>query len=204
MLSLYTILTMLATFLIGYLFGSIPFGLVIGKVFYKKDIREYGSGNTGGTNAGRVLGKPIGLLTIILDVVKAFLAMLLVKQFAPSYIMISGFGACIGHCYSIFLHFSGGKAVSTIAGYVLALIIFGYLPFYNALVPFLLFMLTLKITKYVSLSSMIMIGSAALIAYFQDAFVATTILILFGLTCWRHKANIKRIKDKTESKVQWL
>lgn len=199
--NIYTLLALI----IGYLFGSISFALVIGKVFYKTDIREYGSGNLGGTNAGRVLGKKAGLAVIALDVSKAIIAMTIMYFIDPTSIMYAGFAACVGHCYPIFAKFKGGKAVSTIAGYVLALIIFGYVPFYNALIPLLLFFIILKITKYVSLSSIVMIATATIMTFFTSNLeVAVSLLLLLCFTTYRHRANIKRIKDGTESKVKWL
>ena len=153
--------------LLGYLYGSIPFALVIGKVFYNTDVRESGSGNLGGTNAGRVLGKK----------------------------------ACIfGHCYPIFAEFRGGKAVSTSLGYFLCIE-----PLY-AVVAIVVFLLVLKISKYVSLSSI----STALIVLCITPFLAVSItaklcmLVAVILLVYRHKDNIKRIKNHTESKIQWM
>ena len=107
---------------------------MVGKVFYKTDVREHGSGNLGGSNAGRVLGKKAGLAVILLDAFKSVIAMTLVSLIDPSTIMYAGFAAAVGHCYPMFANFKGGKAVATIAGYVLGLIFFGYVPFYNALI----------------------------------------------------------------------
>ena len=118
----------------AYLFGSIPFGVIVGKS-RGIDIREHGSGNLGGSNAGRVLGKKAGLSVILLDAFKSVIAMAVVSLIDPSVIMFAGFAAAVGHCYPMFANFKGGKAVATIAGYVLGLIFFGYVPFYNALIP---------------------------------------------------------------------
>ncbi|MBR0418549.1 MAG: glycerol-3-phosphate acyltransferase, partial [Erysipelotrichaceae bacterium] len=85
--------------IVGYLIGSIPWGLFIGKVFYHKDIREYGSGNLGGTNAGRVLGAPIGILVILLDALKAFIVMTLAHYISPGVEQYCGLAVCIGHCF---------------------------------------------------------------------------------------------------------
>ncbi|MDE6195364.1 MAG: glycerol-3-phosphate acyltransferase, partial [Erysipelotrichaceae bacterium] len=93
---------------IGYLLGSIPFALVIGKVFYKTDVREHGSGNLGGTNTGRVLGKKAGLMVIICDVLKVVLAVAIVSYFHKSASIWAGLAAAIGHCYPIFAGFKGG------------------------------------------------------------------------------------------------
>ena len=88
--------------LIGYLFGSVPWGLVIGKVFYHKDIREYGSGNPGGTNAARVLGLPAGIAVIALDALKALIAMAITHLFHPGIEQYVGLAVCIGHCFPVF------------------------------------------------------------------------------------------------------
>jgi len=116
-------LNLILAIIFGYLFGSIPFALIIGKVFYNTDIRTQGSGNLGGTNAGRVLGKAAGVSVTIFDTLKATIVILLVFQFAPEYAAISGVFAAIGHSYPIFAQFKGGKAVSSAAGYLLGVAI---------------------------------------------------------------------------------
>ena len=108
----------------GYLFGSIPFALVIGKVFYKTDVREHGSGNLGGTNAGRTLGAKAGVSVAVMDVLKATIAMAITALFSYESIIFAGFFATLGHCYPIFANFKGGKAVSTAMGFLLGISIF--------------------------------------------------------------------------------
>ena len=105
--------------LFGYLLGSIPFALVIGRVFYKKDLRQYGSGNPGGTNAGRVLGKKAGVSVIVLDALKVVLSIWVGSLVSPDCAMISGLLCCVGHCYPVFAHFKGGKAVASMYGCLL-------------------------------------------------------------------------------------
>lgn len=113
--------------LLGYLYGSIPFALVIGKVFYNTDVRESGSGNLGGTNAGRVLGKKAGISVIVLDALKAVIIFYLSSYLSlkfnlnPDIKYIAGLACIFGHCYPIFAEFRGGKAVSTSLGYFLVL-----------------------------------------------------------------------------------
>ena len=105
--------------LLGYLYGSIPFALVIGKVFYNTDVRESGSGNLGGTNAGRVLGKKAGISVIVLDALKAVIIFYLSSYLSlkfnlnPDIKYLAGLACIFGHCYPIFAEFRGGKAVST-------------------------------------------------------------------------------------------
>ena len=105
------LMTLAFVYLIAYLFGSIPFALIVGKVFYKTDIRNFGSGNLGGTNAGRVLGKIAGVTVAFLDLSKAFLVMWVAINFIPaeysSYVAFAGIFAAIGHCYPIFAQFRG-------------------------------------------------------------------------------------------------
>ena len=192
--------------LLGYLYGSIPFALVIGKVFYITDVRESGSGNLGGTNAGRVLGKKAGISVIVLDALKAVIIFYLSSYLSlkfnlnPDIKYIAGLACIFGHCYPIFAEFRGGKAVSTSLGYFLCIE-----PLY-AVVAIVVFLLVLKISKYVSLSSI----STALIVLCITPFLAVSItaklcmLIAVILLVYRHKDNIKRIKNHTESKIQWM
>ena len=192
--------------LLGYLYGSIPFALVIGKVFYNTDVRKSGSGNLGGTNAGRVLGKKAGISVIVLDALKAVIIFYLSSYLSlkfnlnPDIKYIAGLACIFGHCYPIFAEFRGGKAVSTSLGYFLCIE-----PLY-AVVAIVVFLLVLKISKYVSLSSI----STALIVLCITPFLAVSItaklcmLIAVILLVYRHKDNIKRIKNHTESKIQWM
>lgn len=192
--------------LLGYLYGSIPFALVIGKVFYNTDVRESGSGNLGGTNAGRVLGKKAGISVIVLDALKAVIIFYLSSYLSlkfnlnPDIKYLAGLACIFGHCYPIFAEFRGGKAVSTSLGYFLCIE-----PLY-AVVAIVVFLLVLKISKYVSLSSI----STALIVLCITPFLAVSItarlcmLVAVILLVYRHKDNIKRIKNHTESKIQWM
>ena len=192
--------------LLGYFYGSIPFALVIGKVFYNTDVRESGSGNLGGTNAGRVLGKKAGISVIVLDALKAVIIFYLSSYLSlkfnlnPNIKYIAGLACIFGHCYPIFAEFRGGKAVSTSLGYFLCIE-----PLY-AVVAIVVFLLVLKISKYVSLSSI----STALIVLCITPFLAVSItaklcmLVAVILLVYRHKDNIKRIKNHTESKIQWM
>ena len=192
--------------LLGYLYGSIPFALVIGKVFYNTDVRESGSGNLGGTNAGRVLGKKAGISVIVLDALKAVIIFYLSSYLSlkfnlnPDIKYLAGLACIFGHCYPIFAEFRGGKAVSTSLGYFLCIE-----PLY-AVVAIIVFLLVLKISKYVSLSSI----STALIVLCITPFLAVSItaklcmLVAVILLVYRHKDNIKRIKNQTESKIQWM
>jgi len=191
----------------GYLFGSIPFALIIGKVFYKTDIRTKGSGNLGGTNAGRVLGKTAGISVTVFDVIKATIAILIVYQFAPQYAALAGVFAAIGHSYPIFAQFKGGKAVSTAAGYLLGAAIIVNQVILLFIVPASLFFIILKLTKYASLASMVAATISIFIAYFAtggDWIFTLNFILIDILIFYRHRANIKRLLNGTETKVTWI
>lgn len=194
--------------LIAYLLGSIPSGVWIGKIFFHKDIRQFGSGNSGTTNTFRVLGKTAGTIVLFMDILKGTLATSLPLIFHLTNVNPLWFGVCaiLGHTFPIFAKFKGGKAVATSAGMLLA-----YSP------PFFIyscciFIICLALTSMVSLSSMI---AAVLITIstFVIPYIAPWILaqqdwllhiIAIGVSAfifYRHKENIQRIKNGTESRI---
>lgn len=193
--------------IIGYLLGSIPFALVIGKVFYNTDIRKLGSGNLGGTNAGRTLGKKAGIAVMVLDVLKAALAMLIANFIDPSSMIYAGFFATIGHCFPIFAGFRGGKAVSTAFGFLFAvsLMVTKNVPL-HFLLPLLIMVIVLYITKMVSLSSMVAITAAAIIMWLSGTqmIVSLSVSAIALIVIIRHKENIGRILTNTERKITWM
>lgn len=186
--------------LIAYLLGSIPSGLIVGKIFYGVDIREHGSGNLGATNAFRTLGIKAGTVVIIADILKGTIATLLPIWFgADLHPLIAGMAAAIGHSFPIFAGFRGGKAVATSGGVLLA-----YEP-----VLFLLlvvaFLISLYISKYVSLSSIIVAIIAVIYTFFKgDIPLIIVVLFLASFVIFRHRANVKRILNKTEPKIKWM
>ncbi len=196
---------MIPTMILAYLLGSIPSGLIIGKVFYKTDIREHGSGNLGGTNTFRTLGVKAGLAVTIADILKGTLAASLPVLFHQDINpLLVGIFAVIGHMYPVFAGFRGGKAVATSAGVLLF-----YAPVMFLFVV-IMFFISLYITKYVSLSSMIA-GLSAIIYTIILGIVRTwdvpliiVVFILASFVFYRHRANIKRILNKTEPKIKWL
>ena len=199
-------LKLVLAIIFGYLFGSIPFALIIGKVFYNTDIRTKGSGNLGGSNAGRVLGNAAGISVTAFDTLKATIVILLVFQFAPQYAAIAGVFAAIGHSYPIFAQFKGGKAVSSAAGYLLGVAIIMSKIVELFIIPASLFFLLLKLTKIVSLSSMIAATVSIFIAYFvtKDFFLTFNFILIDILIIYRHRDNIKRLLNGTERKVTWI
>lgn len=193
--------------IIGYFLGSIPNALWIGKVFKGVDVREHGSKNTGSTNAARVLGAKLGILTLILDISKGaiptLLALLTHSNLFENMTSIQGIdgilvgiSAILGHSFSMFLKFKGGKAVATTVGVFLVLV-----P--NALLmAAVVFFTVFFITKYVSLSSII---GAMTLPIFIYLLYRNIILTIFGLIIGiliviKHKSNIERLLNGTESK----
>lgn len=198
----YTILAIVA----AYCFGSIPWALVVGKVFYKTDVREFGSGNLGGSNAGRVLGKGAGLSVTLLDGLKACIVVLVCARYQPEATVLAGLACCFGHCFPLFANFKGGKAVATTFGYF-----FGIGLIYNNILayfflPLAVFFTLLYISKMVSLSSILAIGFEALVSFFinSDILVSISFVILFIFVTYRHKANIQRIRNGEEKKITWM
>ena len=194
-------------FIFGYIIGSIPMALIVGKLFYKTDIRKHGSGNLGGTNAGRVLGKKVGAIVITLDVLKAVIPVLLM-QFLVGYdeAIVIGLAVAIGHCYPIFAKFKGGKAVATSFGYVGAITVTNFLHFgLLLLLPLLILYLVVKTTKYVSLGSMTSFLAAMILSYFIQPNIVLSIsfTFLWIFIVFRHWPNVKKLLNGTESKVTW-
>ena len=189
---------------IAYLFGSIPWALIIGKVFFKKDIREYGSHNLGGANAIRTLGVVPGVCVIILDSCKALIFTYIVSLIEVELIPICGLFVCLGHCYPIFAKFKGGKAVACSLGYVLGINLFiEHQILLGVIVPMVVFAIVLITSRYMSLSSMSAITAGNIIGWFiygkLDVKILICVLNIFVVI--KHRANIKRIVNKTENKM---
>lgn len=195
------ILKTLFWLLLAYIIGSIPWALIIGKTFYNKDIREYGSHNLGGTNAGRVLGTHIGIIVIILDASKALVFMLLCNNYVHDLLPYLGLLVCIGHCFPVFAQFKGGKAVATSYGYLLGIALIYYQNFYIFLIPFIVFLVILISTRYMALASMIGVFSSSVYMYFIDIKNAIALLLLAIFVTIRHKSNIVRLINKQEHKI---
>ena len=187
-------------FIASYLIGSIPSGYIIGKLFFKKDIRKFGSGNMGATNSFRVLGKPAGFAVTFFDIFKGFIVVFFPLWFnVEVHGLIVGIFAIIGHVYPIYLKFKGGKAVATSAGVLL-----GVSPLLF-LVLMVIFFVVLYLSKYVSLSSIIaaiccVIGALII----QDYILFGISFIVASLLIFRHTSNIKRILKGTEPKIKWM
>ena len=183
--------------IISYLMGSIPFGFLLTKFFLKKDIREIGSGNIGATNALRTGNKLIGYSTLLLDVMKAILPVLYVKINHPELIYIASLCAFLGHVFPVWLKFKGGKGVATYVGILFTINIFlGFIFCVSWLLVFL-------VSKYSSLSSLIGSLTIPVYIFFNDQMSNALFFgIMFVLIFYTHRENIKRLKNKEESKTK--
>ena len=195
--------------ILAYLLGSIPTGLWIGQIFFKKNLREYGSGNTGTTNTFRILGKTAGTVTFAIDFLKGTLATLLplflhINGISP---MIFGLIAVLGHTFPIFAEFKGGKAVATSAGVVL-----GFSPFFFSYL-IIIFIVTLYLGSMISLASIVVAGFAiisvlifpllGIILPSYDLLFTLIIILLASIILIRHRDNMERIKNKSENLIPW-
>jgi len=181
--------------IVSYLFGSIPFGLLLTKIFLKKDIREIGSGNIGATNVLRSGNKILGYSTLVLDILKAVLPILYIKFFMNDYLYISALSIFIGHVFPIWLKFKGGKGVASYLGILCCLDIFTALIFGVVWISiFILF-------KFSSLSSLL---ASLTIPIFQFFYNSNSdyyfYFMMFILIFFTHRENIKRLRNNTESK----
>lgn len=199
---------LLAAMLIGYFLGAIPFALVIGKVFYQTDIRNYGSKNLGGSNAGRVLGKKAGLAVMTMDVLKVIIAIFLTSLFAKdrTALIVAGLSAAAGHCFPVFANFKGGKAVATMYGFWFGMALIGEYTFWIFFLPLITFLVVLYTTKIVALSSvMSAIVNTAYIYFIDESkglFAASLIFTIVLII--RHRKNFERMIKHEENKIKWM
>lgn len=194
--------------IIGYLIGSVPFALVIGKVFYKTDVRLYGSKNLGGGNTGRVLGKKAGLAVMTLDLLKVTFVIFITSHFEQKEMMmvIGGLSAAIGHCFPVFARFKGGKAVATMYGFLFGLVLFAGYSLWIFLVPLFVFLAVLYFWKIIALASIFSAVAVTLYMYFSTGnLLATGALCIFTvLIVVRHRKNLVRILHREENKITWM
>ena len=243
---LYNIIACLCSLIFGYFFGSIPVGVILCRLFRGEDPRENGSKNSGGTNVGRLYGMKLGAATILLDAFKTVLPMILVwvllnfagikTEFAQNLgeemfhggalvIMMAPLGATIGHCWPVFSDFRGGKAVASYAGFAL------FTSWLSLIIGFFSFGITLKKSKFVSLSSMIGATVTALISWVMFALqfsgildmsfafwrfglielwasanleFAITSTLITGMLIFRHRQNIRKLAAGNENKIKWM
>ncbi len=182
---------------LAYMLGSIPFGLVMARVFGLGDIRKIGSGNIGATNVLRTGNKPAAALTLVLDAGKGAIAVLVARAMVGEDAAgLAGMFAMLGHLYSVFLKFSGGKGVATFLGTLLAL------SFPVGLAACATWLVVALIVRYSSLAALV---AAALSPVFTFIFYhrhgAVLVLLLAALIFYKHSANIRRLLDRTEPKI---
>ena len=183
--------------IISYLIGSIPFGFILTKFFLKKDIRDVGSGNIGATNVLRTGNKSIGYATLVLDIIKAVVPVIYVKLNYPEFIYIASLCAFLGHVFPIWLKLKGGKGVATYLGILFAINI------YFGIIFILSWLITFVFSKFSSLSSLVASLSVPiyllLLTQFDQVIFYT---IMFVLIFFTHRENIKRLKNKEETKTK--
>jgi len=200
--------------LLAYLLGSIPTAVWFGKAFHNTDVREHGSGNPGATNTFRVLGKRAGIIVMLGDIIKGLLATsiavlllnqeLIQEQHLVTAKLIFGIVAVSGHIFSAFINFKGGKGVATLLGMMVAI------HYEVALVCIVAFLITLLISKYVSLASIIgTLTFPALLVFVPRFKSGEPLLIIFGfflfiVILWTHHKNIRRIIEGEENKTYLL
>jgi acyl phosphate:glycerol-3-phosphate acyltransferase len=191
----------------AYLLGSIPFGLILAKLFAGSDIRKSGSGNIGATNVARVVGPAAGVFTLLLDAAKGSAAVWLVGRFSEqnsTALMLAGVFALLGHCFPVWLRFKGGKGVATALG------VFLVLSPMAALSALLVFIVVSVAWRYVSLGSVSAAAAMPLLMYFLWApGHAPPLVVDFGtlfaaaLIIFKHDANLQRLVDGTEPKFSF-
>ena len=184
-------------FLLSYISGSIPFGLIATKLFLNQDIRKVGSKNIGATNVLRTGNKYIAGLTLVLDIFKGAAPILITSYYFPSLIYLSGLMALLGHIFPVWLKFKGGKGIATYLGIIFALSLKLGLFFCVS------WILIAFITKYSSLSSILSTLIIFLISFLENNFDLNSFLfITFVITLYTHRQNIVRLKNKNEDKIK--
>ena len=183
--------------IVCYLMGSIPFGYILTKIFLKKDIRDLGSGNIGATNALRTGNKFIGYTTLFFDIVKAIIPVVYIKFNFPELLYIASLCVFLGHVFPVWLKFKGGKGVATYVGILFALNI------YLGLIFIASWLITFAIFRFSSLASLIASISIPVYLLILTQFDQVTFfIIMFVLIFFTHKENIKRLKNKEETKTK--
>lgn len=180
----------------AYLLASIPFSLILGKIFKKTDIRNYGSGNVGATNSARVLGYKIGIATLVLDVLKGFIPVYIASYYNIEFEVIVGLICIIAHAYPIYLKFKGGKAVATTIG------VFLEINFVMVLVFLIVFLIVFLLTQFVAIASMGGAISLFIMALILKQGIYIELLSLFAalFIIYRHKSNIINLLNNKEEK----
>ncbi|MBL6598586.1 MAG: glycerol-3-phosphate 1-O-acyltransferase PlsY [Alphaproteobacteria bacterium] len=187
-----------AAALFGYLLGSIPFGLVLTKMAGLGDVRNIGSGSIGATNVLRTGRKGLALATMLLDIGKGAVAVLIANIYGPDIAVLAAGGAMLGHCFPVWLKFKGGKGVATAAGILLAIA-----PFVG-LAAFGVWLVTVVTTRYSSLGALVAVIAAPILAYYlANLQIAELAAFMAVLITFRHHQNIRRLLSGTESRISF-
>jgi len=188
---------LILSIIISYLMGSIPFGLILTKIFLKKDIRDIGSGNIGATNVLRTGNKIIGYLTLSLDVLKAVIPVLYIKFNYPELVYVSSLSVFIGHVFPLWLKFKGGKGVATYVGILFSInYILGFVFVASWLIIFF-------VLRYSSLGSILATFIIPIFILFNPNYENEYFfIIMFILILFTHRENVKRLINKEESKTK--
>ena len=182
----------------SYILGSIPFGLLLTKFFLKKDIRKIGSGNIGATNVLRTGKKSLGIATLMLDGLKAYISVLITLIFFPDYIYLSALLCFLGHVFPIWLKFKGGKGIAVYLGILFAFSI------YLGFIFMVIWIFVLYFSKYSSLSSLISTLVIFLYSINLNNFdMSLLFFMVLIIVIYTHRENISRLRDKTENKVNF-
>ncbi len=189
-------LEILYTIFYSYLLGSIPFGLVLTKLFLNKNLRKVGSGNIGATNVLRTGKKTLGFFTLVLDALKSYVAVIITYNYFIDYIYLSALMCLLGHVFPVWLKFNGGKGVAVFLGILFALSI-------NLAIIFIIsWILILYLKKYASVSSLLSTGVIFVYSiYLKNFFESIFFFIIFVIIIYTHRENIVRLKQKTENKI---
>ena len=189
-------MNLLTAAVLGYLLGSIPFGLLVARLAGLGDIRQIGSGNIGATNVLRTGNRAAAALTLLLDLAKGFAAVVIAAGWGEDAVLLAAGGAIIGHMFPVWLGFRGGKGVATALGLVMAL------AWPVALAAALVWLAATLLFRYSSLASLVAaVVGAALAPFLADPMTATTIAGIALLIILRHHANIRRLLAGTESRI---
>ena len=194
--------------ILGYLVGSVPFALVIGKLFYKKDVRDFGSGNLGGSNTGRVLGSRAGVAVMALDLLKVSFIVLCGRLLQADDIGLAAgcVAAGIGHCFPVFAHFRGGKAVAAMYGFLFGLFAFEGRSCWYFFLPLAVFLVVLFIWKIVSVSSILSALAVTVFMWIHPETLPIRLAQIFFavLIIVRHRSNLERISRHEENRIKWM
>lgn len=191
------LLLYIGAILFAYLYGSIPFSLLLAKS-KGIDLRTFGSGNLGGSNLGRACGTKYFIIAFVLDMSKGAICVWISNYLGLNPLIVFPF-AVLGHAFSIYIKFKGGKGIATCFGFALA---YSFWPAIIAIISFLIF---LKIWKYVSLAAILAIYVFVIVMLLEKNYIMAIFVFFINLgVIYLHRANLKRIKDGTERKISWM